>query len=446
MAGAIAEDTPPPPEPAEPLPLASPRDPAQRRTPVVEAVARSAPAVVSITTEVPNQSPFRNFYNLPNATSEGSGVVIDSEGVLLTNAHVIDGAVTIKATFMAGALGTEEQSFNAQVLGLDKDLDLAVLKLEGAVGLPTVPLGTSSDLLLGEPVIAIGNPFGLGITVTTGVISSACRTLQVAERAYQDYIQTDAGINPGNSGGALLNIHGQLIGINTAIRRDAENIGFAIPIDRAAKVARDLMRYGSVRAPWLGISVEDVGGPRYSGTAIAQGAILVRKVDPAGGARLAGIKPEDILLKVDGKPIHSRGDLNLKLATRKPGDTLEIEGLRGGAPFTAKIQANPLPEGSEVQMLAETLGVELTALTPQLARAHRVRGNAGLLVTTVKPQGSFARAGLRVGDLVLAIHGVSLKSPDEFGAALLRARASHRASVLLRVQRGPYLGNVEVEI
>jgi S1-C subfamily serine protease len=219
-------------EPADPaagdpvLPISQDRpSTASRSNPVVEVAARAAPAVVSIGCEVPTQSPFQIFYSgRSTSTSQGSGAVIRADGVVLTNAHVVEGATRITATL------PDETSYEATVVGLDSELDLAVLQLEGAQGLPTIPLGSSSDLLLGETVIAIGNPFGLGHTLTTGVVSSRSRTLEVGERVFQDYVQTDAGINPGNSGGPLLNIHGELIGINTAIRRDAENIGFAIPV------------------------------------------------------------------------------------------------------------------------------------------------------------------------------------------------------------------------
>jgi serine protease Do len=422
------------------LPVTQPTNPSIRRTAVVDVAAHASPAVVSITTEVPNQSPFRAFYELPNVTTEGSGTVIQPDGVVLTNAHVVDGAVRINATFSDGT------SYVAQVLGLDDDLDLAVLRLEGASNVPVIPLGTSSDLLLGETVVAIGNPFGLGFTVTTGVVSSPSRTLEVGERAYQDYIQTDAGINPGNSGGPLLDIQGLLVGINSAIRKDAENIGFAIPIDRAAKVARDLLRYGSVQAPWLGIAVDDVGGPRYEGTPIAEGAVVVRSVYPEGGARAVGIQEGDVILKVDGKPVHSRDDLNLRLATLKPGDTVHVEGVRKESTFQADIVANALPEDAAQHMVGDVLGVKVEGTTGTSGRGRNARAANGVVVTSASSGGTFVKAGLRQGDIVLGVNGEAVHSGEDFGTALARARSAHRSSVLLRVQRGPYAGNVEVEL
>ncbi len=424
------------------LPVNSQRTPAvSRENAVVDAVARVSPAVVSIGCEVPTQSPFHFFYTGPStSTSQGSGAVIRKDGVVLTNAHVVEGAVSITATL------PDETSYEASVVGLDSDLDLAVLQLEGAKELPTIPLGSSGDLLLGETVIAIGNPFGLGHTVTTGVVSSASRTLEVSERAFQDYIQTDAGINPGNSGGPLLNIHGELIGINSAIRRDAENIGFAIPVDRAAKVARDLLRYGSVRAPWLGIAVTDVGGSRYTGTPIAEGAVMVQAFHPDGAATAVGLEVGDIVLELEGRPIRSRADLNLRLASHQPGDTVGLTGLRAGQPFEAEITTVSCPDTLGAALLVGSLGIEVQPLDAATARRLRMRSSNGLLVTTTKAGAAFTEAGLRAGDVIQAVHGQRVDTVEALETALLHAAAAHRVSVLFSVQRGPYRGHVEVSL
>lgn len=204
---------------------------AERRTPVVEAVERATPAVVTIETQVSQSSPFAALYGAPRSSSAGSGVVIDSDGVVLTNAHVVEGALSIEVHTNDG------RSWPAVVLAMESELDLAVLRLEGARDLPQIAMADSDALLLGEPAIAIGNPYGLGLTVSTGIVSSVQRDVEIRSGLYQSYIQTDAAINPGNSGGALVNIHGELIGINTAIRADAEGIGFAIPVNRARKIA-----------------------------------------------------------------------------------------------------------------------------------------------------------------------------------------------------------------
>jgi serine protease Do len=410
---------------------------AERRDAVVEAVAHAAPAVVSITCEVPASSPFPFFRGgQATATSQGSGAIIRADGVVLTNAHVVEGALSITATL------SDDTSYGATVIGLDAGLDLAVLQLEGAADLPSIPLGASADLLLGETVIAIGNPFGLGHTVTTGVVSSRARTLEVADRAFQDYIQTDAGINPGNSGGPLLNLHGELIGINTAIRRDAENIGFAIPVDRAAKVARDLLRYGSVRAPWLGLAVVDVGGPRYAGTPIAEGAVAVASLDP--GASPGGLQPGDVILRLEGRAVHSRADLNLQLADRKPGDTVSVAALRGADPLEIRLATAACPDDMGQRALESRLRVQVQPIDS--ATARRLRTSGGLVVTAAAPEGSFAAAGLRAGDLILAVNGQRVRQQADLEAALLRAVAAHRDAVLLTVQRGLGGGHIEVSL
>ncbi|MFH1464249.1 MAG: trypsin-like peptidase domain-containing protein [Pseudomonadota bacterium] len=420
------------------LPVSPRTHPAsERRNPVVEAVARTAPAVVSINCEVPAQSPFPLFYGgRGTATSQGSGAIIRADGVVLTNAHVVEGALRISATL------SNDTSYEATVVGLDADLDLAVLQLEGAADLPWIPLGSSAELMLGETVIAIGNPFGLGHTVTTGVISSRARTLEVADRAFQDYIQTDAGINPGNSGGPLLDIHGELIGINTAIRRDAENIGFAIPVDRAAKVARDLLRYGSVRAPWLGLAVVDVGGPRYAGTPVADGAVVVSSLDP--GAAEGGLEPGDVILRLDGRSVRSRADLNLQLANHKPGDTVSVTGLRGADPLEVSLTTAACPDDMGQRALERRLRVEVQPIDPTTAR--RLRASSGLVVTAAAADGTFAAVGLRVGDVILAVNGARVRQPADLEAALLRAVAAHRDAVLLTVQRGLGGGHIEVSL
>ncbi len=427
------------------LPIRADRPPASSRSnPVVEAVALASPAVVSISCEVPTQSPFAFFYSgQSTSSSAGSGAVIRADGVVLTNAHVVNSATRIMATL------PDEASYEASVVGLDADLDLAVLQLEGASGLPTIPLGSSSDLLLGETVIAIGNPFGLGHTVTTGVVSSGSRTLEVGERVFQDYVQTDAGINPGNSGGPLLNIHGDLIGINTAIRRDAENIGFAIPVDRAAKVARDLLRYGSVRAPWLGIAVSDVGGPRFTGTPIAEGALRIEHLYESGGGGDAGLRANDIILRIGERAVRSRADLNLHLANSKPGDTVRVSGLRDGQPFQATITTASCPESLGSELLVDGLGIQVQtvrSVDAKTARSIRLRATTGLLVIDTAASGGFTNAGLRAGDVILAVHGQRVDQIEQLETALLRAVAAHRDAVLLTVQRGPYRGHVEVSL
>ena len=404
------------PGPLSPVPAsADERD--LRTTPLVRAVQAAAPAVVSITIEATPSSPFARG---PVQAGEGSGVVIQADGVVLTNAHVVQGAERIIATF------PDQTAHEAQLIGIAPELDLAVLRLPGGGPRPTVALGTSADLQLGEPVIAIGNPFGLGHTVTQGVVSAVARPLETDQRVYQDFIQTDASINPGNSGGPLLNLAGRLIGINTAIRPDAEGIGFAIPVDRALKVARDLLAFGTVQVPWLGVDVEDGVVRTPQGRRVA---VQVVRVHPGTPAELGGLRPGAVLLSVDGRAVQGRSDLNAYLAGLEPGQTVTL-GLADGA--RVSVSTGRLPDEVVQRSIAEVLGVELSADGPP---------GAGATVARVRPDGAFARAGLRSGDRIIGVNGQPVTDAAALRALLGHAKSSHQTAALLTVRRGSALGS-----
>ncbi|MCB9759517.1 MAG: trypsin-like peptidase domain-containing protein [Alphaproteobacteria bacterium] len=403
---------------------------AERRTPVVVAVERAVPAVVSIDTEVLVQSPFARFGALPFETSsQGSGVIIDPKGVVLTNAHVVVRANAITVHTADG------RSFPAEVVGMDTDLDLAVLSLKDASGLTAIPIGSSADLMLGESVIAIGNPYGLGQTVSTGVVSTTARDLEISPGVYQSYVQTDAAINPGNSGGALVNLNGELIGVNTAIRQGAEGIGFAIPVDRAWKVAQDMLTYGSVRAPWLGVDVVTVDQRRLLGTPLAEGAVLVKRVHPGGPAEAAGLKAGDLLYLVDGRPARSLVDLNTYLAERKPGDRVALSVYRGTTPLKVNLATTALPDAVVQQVLTDRLGI-----TVKDASA------GGVVTVGVAPTGVWAKAGLKTGDIIIAVNGQAVRNTAELTGALQRAKSQHRPSSTFTIVRGNYRGNLTLDI
>ncbi len=399
---------------------------ADRRTPVVDAVARAMPSVLIVEVEVERHSPFRLGATV--ASSQGTAVVFDPRGVLLTNAHVVEGARSVRVR-------TEEgESWEATVMALDADLDLAVLQVRGAPQLEPIAMGDSDDVLLGETVIAIGNPLGLGLTVSTGVVSSLRRELEVREGAHQSFLQTDAAINPGNSGGALVNVEGELIGINTAIRADAEGIGFAIPVNRAAKVAADLLYYGTVRAPWLGFDVTDVDNRRLSGTVLADGAVFVDRVWASSPADKAGLRAGDLVYRIDGRPVVSRADLNARLAERAPGDEVAVGFARGGQARELRVMSTDVPDIVVAGSMEDVLGITVTP------------GEGGLVVNTAEADGSWAKARLRPGDVILGADGQSLSSEAQLLQSIRRARAQHRASVLFTVQRGRYLGHMAVRV
>jgi S1-C subfamily serine protease len=391
-------------------------DPA-RRTPVVEAVAKVAPSVVSISTESPVSGTF-GVRRAGGVSSEaGSGVVIDARGFILTNAHVVEQAARLTVSFADGT------SLRAQVAGLTPELDLAVLRVESQTTLTPAPIGLSADLLLGEPVIAIGNPFGLGHTVTTGVISALSRPLETNTRVYQDFIQTDASINPGNSGGPLLNAKGELIGINTAIRANAEGIGFAIPVDRAMKVARDLMDLGAVQIPWLGVSIEDVHlqiGRRM--------VVLPRVVEvfPGTGGAAAGLQPGDLLLSAGEKALQGRGDLNAWLATRPAAEAVPLSVRRAEQSLPITVAPTAVTPAQVDAILGGKVGL-------------RVEDRAGaVVITAILPQSPLAGSPFRPGDRIALIDGTPVTSTEVLRARLTEARSAHKREVTLTIARGDH--------
>ena len=393
-----------------------------RRTPVVEAVEQVAPAVVSITTEIVSQGNYSWMMGSQVSSSEGSGVVIDPSGVVLTNAHVVERASRITATFSDG------KAYEATVLGIAQELDLAVLRLTDVKRtLSAVPIGTSADLMLGEPVIAIGNPFGLGHTVTTGVVSAIDRPLETDRRVYQDFIQTDASINPGNSGGPLVNAHGQLVGVTTAIRADAEGIGFAIPVDRAMKVAGDLLETGHVQVPWLGMDVTDVTIRRKGRQVGAVSVVHTWEAD-------MGVAEGELIVAVDGREVQGRGDLNAWLAARSPGQSVKLTVVGERGEREVPVKTGTLPELVVNRSLARILGVEVKA------------AGRGVQVVSATMDGSFTTGGLRAGDLILAVNGEATATPEALKAAITHAKAAHRGQALFTIQRGNVVGRVILTI
>jgi len=398
---------------------------ADRRTPIVEAVEKATPAVVAIEVETSRDNP---FFGRPGA-SQGSGVVIDADGIVLTNAHVVEGARSLTVRAESGA------TWSARVLAMEPDLDLAVLKLADAEGLPTIELADSDALLLGETAIAIGNPLGLGLTVSTGIVSSIDREVELRDGVKQPFIQTDAAINPGNSGGALVDINGRLIGVNTAIRADAQGIGFAIPVNRARKVAADLMHYGTVKAPWLGCDVIDIDARRLRHSSLPEGAVQVYRVWTDSPAEAVGLMPGDLLFEVDGARVRSRSDLNARLAEHTPGASVRLRWSHDGEVRSGTLKSTDIPEGTGQVGIDEILEVELRAM-----------GSKGLAVVSAGASGTWVQSSLRPGDVIVGVDGQAVTSVDGLLVAIRRARAQHRAAVLFTVRRGGSQGHAAVEI
>jgi serine protease Do len=407
------------------------------------------PAVVNISTkrvqEGPgmrspfgNDSPFNEFFKQffdgqPRRTvrSLGSGFIINPDGMIVTNNHVVDGAREIKATLSDG------REFAAQVLGRDARTDLALLKIE-AHGLAVVPLGDSSQLQVGEAVMAIGNPFGLEQTVTTGIVSATGRV--IGEGPYDDFIQTDASINPGNSGGPLINAQGQAIGINAAIFTQtggSVGIGFAIPINLAKPVLTQLADSGRVVRGYLGVTVQRVTPDlaKSFGLAGARGALVASVVEGAPAAR-AGVKPGDVITDYDGRALARSDDLPRAVAETPVGREVPLTVVRDGKPLALHATIAKLAEPEERVTEAAgppSLGLALQTLTPGLARELGLPARAGVLVRGVEAGSPAASAGLRAGDVIAEVDRHAIKSVDDMKTAIARRPAG--APVLFLVHR-----------
>jgi Do/DeqQ family serine protease len=403
---------------------------AARRTPIVTVAEKVSPAVVNVSAEsvVRDVDPFFGSFFGPSerrTQSLGSGLIVDANGIVVTNAHVIEGASRIVVTTLDG------RELDADVLGSDRDADLAVLKLK-ARGLPAVPLGRSTDLMIGETVIAIGNPFGLSHTVTSGVLSALGRTVpsERGERVFTDFLQTDASINPGNSGGPLVNILGEVVGINTAIIQGASGIGFAIPADRARRVVDDLLRYGELRALWTGARLLTVDAElaQRSELPVRRGA-MVFKIYPDSPAVAAGLHEKDVIVAVNGHPVTAREDVATAIYTAPAGTALELEVRRGDKTVKVSLKAVTPPQGLGRELLERNVGL-------------RVEEGGGSLVIRRVADGSLAeRKGLRPGDIILGANGQEIKKLDELGREVLRGL--DRGGLLLAVQRGRFVYNLD---
>ncbi|CCQ92044.1 Serine protease Do [Nitrospina gracilis 3/211] len=422
-------------------------EPFPRRTPVVEAVQQVGPAVVNIfTEEAPPQAknPFRDFFGNglldpffrqfdsrgSQRRSLGSGVIIHPDGYILTNEHVIAKAVRIQVTLI------DNREFEAKLIGADLKSDLAVIKIDSDQPLPHVKMGRSHDLMIGETVIAIGNPFGLKHTVTSGIISALDRTIHAGKREiYNDFIQVDASINPGNSGGPLLNINGELIGINTAIFQDAQGIGFAIPIDTARRIVEDLIEFGEVFRGWIGVSVQDLTPmlARQFAMDHTRGALVTQVFRDSPASRV-GLKPGDILTAIDGHELLDKADFKRKLTSYTVGDSLEITYRRAGRDAKLRLDVVKIPDNAALQFAKEGLGIEVRGITPELRQRFRLATSQGVVIVSVRRNSETYRIGIRPGDVIRQVNRVVVKNQADFNDALIEARK--HSSVLLLVQRG----------
>lgn len=357
---------------------------------------------------------FFEYFGVPRQgmkrRSLGSGFVIDKEGYILTNNHVVQEADSITVVFV------DESEAEAKVIGKDPKTDLALIKVDVDRDLPVAPLGNSETLEVGDWVLAIGNPFGLKFTLTAGIVSAKGR--EIGAGPYDDFIQTDASINPGNSGGPLINMKGEVVGINSAIIAGGTGIGFAIPINMATELLPQLKEKGRVSRGWLGVYIQRVTPDlaKTFGLKEPMGA-LVSEVTKDGPADGSGLKHGDVIIAFQGKPVQSYNDLPRMVAVAPPGTKAEIQVLRKGKTKTIKIELGELPEGDKMTAVPESgeeLGLELQEITPELARAHDLPADSGLIVTNVLPDGAAAEAGVRRGDIIQELNQKPIRTIEDF--------------------------------
>ncbi len=394
-----------------------------RRTAITEAVARVAPAVVTVQTEVVEQVPadvFEQFFGGRSgqraAAGLGSGFIVRADGAILTNAHVIAGATRIQVALRDGT------TYPARLIGSDETNDLAVIKID-AKNLPVAPLGSSSDLLIGEWAIAIGNPYGFMFansepSVTAGVVSGTGRNLAAPSEGagvYVDMIQTDASINPGNSGGPLVDAAGEVIGVNSSLFSPSGGsigIGFAIPINRARRVAEDLLAHGVVRRPWVGIQPALSRGQGAVGNA----GVVVASVVPGSPAARAGIHPGDVVTRSQNRVLHNPYDWYAELLELRVGENDSLVVKRGGREIPVSVKVVDLPDinAPRVTVLRE---LELISLTPAIRAQYQIQSRQGALVTRVSERVQ-QQLGIQSGDVIVQINRTPISDAESVNRIL----------------------------
>ncbi len=425
------------------------------------AADRALSAVVQVAVEreaqvaaAPQQIPdFFRFFGIPEdqmqippQTGTGTGFIADASGRIITNNHVVAGASRVRVRLVDG------REFAATVVGRDESTDIAVLDInvDGASGsrLPTVALGSSDSLRVGDWVLALGNPLGLDFTVTAGIVSARGRQLSGRPGALEAFIQTDAAINPGNSGGPLVDLEGRVVGVNTAIAGGQRFVGygFAVPIDLAQRVVSDLVAHGYVRRPRLGISVTDVTAvdaevyrlPSVSGAE-------VNLVEAGSPAATAGLQIGDVIVAINGETVADAGALTTRLVRYQPGESIRLTVIRGGARREMTVRlgefertaTSPARPNDPAGGSGATLGLQLQPLTPELRSRLGISDIQGVVIGGVQPYSAAAGAGVRAGQVILQINGQPVRTVED--ARRIAATLRQGSAVSLRV-RDPELG------
>ncbi|MCU0237009.1 MAG: Do family serine endopeptidase [Acidobacteria bacterium] len=408
----------------------------------VNIVRKVKPAVVKVVSEavVERRSMFgddffEQFFNAPRRqerrSGAGSGFFISADGYILTNNHVVADAVKVKI------FDIDKKEFTAKIIGTDPKTDLALLKVN-AQDATYINLGDSNSVEVGEWVLAIGNPFGQDLTVTSGIISAKGRQLGLAQ--YEDFLQTDAAINMGNSGGPLINMKGEAIGINSSILTPSSGnigIGFAIPANMAKKVVADLKSKGKVVRGWFGIGIQDITESEAKDYDLPDGGVLVSRVEENSPAQKAGLKRYDLIVAINGRKVKAAADLQMEIANSAPGDEISVTVFRNRDKQVLKVKVSEAPDAAKERAAAESrdlnLGMTLSKNSPALAREYELKTPKGLVVENVQRGGIAAENGIRPGDVILAVNRTEIASVEEFKRLLAGRRAG--SMVLLLINR-----------
>ncbi len=395
-----------------------------RRTAIVQAIENARDSVVNIHGQKLIANPDDDASGeMKRVNGMGTGVIIDPRGFIVTNYHVVEGVRRIEVTLASGRTTT------ATLLSHDPRTDLAVIKIPSDTSLPVIPLGTSSDLMIGETVLALGNAFGYEHTVTRGIVSALHRSVEVSRsQRYDDLIQTDASINPGNSGGPLLNIDGEMIGINVAVRAGAQGIGFAIPVDRAMQIVTELISSERIDRTWHGIV-----GRRHAAPGVA-----VETVHRESPAESAGVRPGDVITRIADYSVNTPLDVERAMLGRKPGETVQVSVTRGGeqTSIDLPLAAARVRSVSQEDRFWLELGIHVEPMAAAKVQRLQSRYRGGLLVTGVRGGGPANEQGIREGDILVGLHVWETISPDNVVYVLDKAREDNLGQIKFYVLRG----------
>ncbi|MFZ5877399.1 MAG: Do family serine endopeptidase [Nitrospirota bacterium] len=407
----------------------------------VELADKVTPSVVNISTGT--TTPPKNgerFRQRPESPSSGSGVIIDKNGYIVTNNHVVGDAEEVQVHLL------DKRKFTGKVVGRDPDTDLAVVKVESKTPLPTVPLGDSTQVKVGQWVVAVGNPFGLEHTLTVGVVSALKRE-NVNLSRYEDFIQTDASINPGNSGGPLFNIRGEVIGINTAIINFAQGIGFAIPSKMVQDIYPQLIAKGRVSRGWLGVGIQTVTEELAAQFNLdKEQGVLVNEVFDGEPAQKAGVQAGDIILKIDGTAVDTPTSLAKVVAGLAPGKPAKLTVLRNGETVALSVLLSERKDESEAPQVVPVktpesmLGLTIEDITQDTADRLKLKDTAGVLVTKVDEDSLAGRGGIKEGDVIKEINRQTIADSTDFRKANEGLKPEDGVLVrIIREQRGLFL-------